>query len=276
LRISGRIGRASLTALASCIALLAWGGIAQAETVTVGPPLGELERTELCPLTAGCGLVNLASATQSFAAASPVNGTVVRWTIKGASATPGYNITVLRANPGGTFTVTAASPLVAPAGAETETFAVDLPIQAGEYVELNLPDGGESGALEATPGTLGIFNSALAPGETRFPALELPTSNIAAYDALIDTTAAPVIALPVVTSPVVSPTPAPVEARCVVPKLNGKKLKAAKKKIKAADCKVGLISKKNGVKAATGKVVRQSPKAGKVLPAKTGVSVRLG
>jgi serine/threonine-protein kinase len=58
--------------------------------------------------------------------------------------------------------------------------------------------------------------------------------------------------------------------------LNGKKLKAAKKKIKAADCRVGLVSKKNGVKVATGKVVKQSPKPGKVLPAKTGVSVRLG
>jgi hypothetical protein len=59
-------------------------------------------------------------------------------------------------------------------------------------------------------------------------------------------------------------------------RLNGKKLKAAKKKIKAADCRVGLVSKKNGVKVATGKVVKQSPKPGKVLPAKTGVSVRLG
>jgi hypothetical protein len=76
-------------------------------------------------------------------------------------------------------------------------------------------------------------------------------------------------------APIVIPAPV-VEAHCVVPKLQGKKLKAAKKKIRAADCKVGLVSKKEGVKATTGKVVKQSPKPGKVLPAKTGVSVKLG
>jgi hypothetical protein len=269
LRINRRIGRASLAALASCIALLAWAGMARAETVTIGPPLGALEESpEACP--AGCGFAIVASPTQSFVAASPVNGTVVSWAIEGASATPGYNITVLRADPGGTYTVTAAGPLVKPAGAGPQAFPVDLPIQAGEYVGINLPEGGGIGTLKAPPGTLAVFESALALGETTLPRFTASTPIPGAYDAVIETTPAPVVtALPP------PPPPAPV-AHCVVPKLNGKKLKAAKKKIKAADCRVGLVSKKNGVKVATGKVVKQSPKPGKVLPAKTGVSIRLG
>jgi beta-lactam-binding protein with PASTA domain len=58
--------------------------------------------------------------------------------------------------------------------------------------------------------------------------------------------------------------------------LNGEKLKAAKKKIKAADCKVGIVSKKSGVKLTRGKVIRQSPKVGMVLPAHAGISIKLG
>lgn len=78
-------------------------------------------------------------------------------------------------------------------------------------------------------------------------------------------------------APVVGPpAPAPVEAHCVLPRLNGKKLKAAKKIVRAADCKIGLVSTKKGVTSATGKVVRQSPKAGKVIAAHSAVSVKLG
>jgi hypothetical protein len=63
---------------------------------------------------------------------------------------------------------------------------------------------------------------------------------------------------------------------CVVPKLKGKKLKAAKKKTKAADCRLGKVSKRDGAGAKTGKVVKQSPKAGKVLSPGTKVRVVLG
>jgi hypothetical protein len=70
-----------------------------------------------------------------------------------------------------------------------------------------------------------------------------------------------------------SPPPPP---RCMVPKLNGKKLKAAKKAIRAADCKPGKVTKKNGVTPETGRVVRQTPKPGKALAAGTKVAVKLG
>jgi hypothetical protein len=85
------------------------------------------------------------------------------------------------------------------------------------------------------------------------------------------------LAAPVVT-PAPTPAPAPVAPvpTCKVPKLMGKKLKAAKKAIRAADCKVGTVTKKKGVTAKTGKVVRQSPKVGTSKAAGSKVSFKLG
>jgi hypothetical protein len=76
-----------------------------------------------------------------------------------------------------------------------------------------------------------------------------------------------------------TPTPAPISApakTCAVPKLKGKSLKAARTAIIRADCNVGRVNKKKGVKAATAKVVGQSSKPGTVLPARTAVNVTLG
>jgi hypothetical protein len=52
----------------------------------------------------------------------------------------------------------------------------------------------------------------------------------------------------------VAPTPA-----CVVPKLKGKKLKAAKKRLRNANCKLGKVKGPGG-----GKVKNQGPKPGAV------------
>jgi hypothetical protein len=63
---------------------------------------------------------------------------------------------------------------------------------------------------------------------------------------------------------------------CTVPNLNGKKLKGAKKRLKAANCKLGKVHHKKGVTAKKGKVVKQGPKAGKQLPAGSKVNLTLG
>jgi hypothetical protein len=60
---------------------------------------------------------------------------------------------------------------------------------------------------------------------------------------------------------------------CVVPKLKGKKLKAAKKAVGRADCKVGTITRRHGKR---GKVIKQSPKPGKVLAPGTKVNLTVG
>jgi hypothetical protein len=76
--------------------------------------------------------------------------------------------------------------------------------------------------------------------------------------------------------PAAPPAPTPAVAHCVVPRLTGKKLKASKKKIRAADCKVGKVTKRKGAKVRTGKVVGQGRKPGAILPAGTVVKVTLG
>ncbi len=63
--------------------------------------------------------------------------------------------------------------------------------------------------------------------------------------------------------------------KCKVPKLIGKKLKAAKRLLRKAHCKLGRVKKKHGATAKRGKIKSQSPKAGKVRPAGTKVKVTL-
>lgn len=79
---------------------------------------------------------------------------------------------------------------------------------------------------------------------------------------------------PKVCDPYSVQAPAPTPA-CEVPNLVGKKLKAARKALKKADCKLGTVTKKEGATGKTGKVKKQSPKAGKVLAPGSEVKVTL-
>lgn len=63
---------------------------------------------------------------------------------------------------------------------------------------------------------------------------------------------------------------------CAVPQLKGKKLKAAKKKLSKANCKLGKVTKLDGATAKTGKVTKQGPKPGKILAPGSKVKVTLG
>jgi hypothetical protein len=64
-------------------------------------------------------------------------------------------------------------------------------------------------------------------------------------------------------------------ARCVVPNLAGKKLKAAHKKLRAAGCKLGKVTKQDGAKAKSAKVVKQGAKPGSHLPAGAKIAVTI-
>lgn len=63
---------------------------------------------------------------------------------------------------------------------------------------------------------------------------------------------------------------------CVVPKLKRRRLKAAKQKVRKADCGVGGVKKRAGATAKTGRVVKQYPQPGKVVPPHTRVRIVLG
>jgi hypothetical protein len=81
-------------------------------------------------------------------------------------------------------------------------------------------------------------------------------------------------------APVVPPAPpaglvGAAPARCVVPKLKGRNLKAAKKRAKVADCKVGKVTKTAPV-GRVGKVVKQKPKPGTTRGPGAKINVVLG
>jgi hypothetical protein len=63
---------------------------------------------------------------------------------------------------------------------------------------------------------------------------------------------------------------------CEVPNLDGRKLKAARKAIRAADCRLGKLRKARHVTASTGTVKSQAPKPGKSVPAGTKITIQLG
>ena len=66
------------------------------------------------------------------------------------------------------------------------------------------------------------------------------------------------------------PLPLPAKVTCTVPKLKGKKLKAAKQALLKAECKLGKVK---GKKSNTAKVKTQKPKPGTVLTAGSKVNV---
>jgi hypothetical protein len=284
--------RASLLAAGGCLAaLLAFVGVARAETVTVGAVLtgpnvpagacGNFEDPEVPVFS--CGFLTIGAELPASGAVAASDGTVTSWSVLDADAYPGYSVNVLRKNPDGTYTVTASSAEVTPAeSVGIQTFATSLPIHAGEYVELNVPEGGDIGLLAGSSHADG-FSPGLAFGETRTAAVSgAELAIVFGYSAEIGPPSLAPAAIPSpttsesgTTANVVTGAPAPVAAPCVVPKLSGKKLKAAKKLVRKAGCKVGLVSTKKGVRSAVAKVAKQSPSAGKSVPAHTAVSLKL-
>jgi photosystem II stability/assembly factor-like uncharacterized protein len=66
-----------------------------------------------------------------------------------------------------------------------------------------------------------------------------------------------------------------VPVKCTVPKLTGKSLKSAARKLKAAHCALGKVTKKEGATVKDGEVAKESAKPGKTLPAGTKIKVTL-
>jgi hypothetical protein len=310
----GVVGRSlrsgAVVALIGCVGLLAWAGTAAAaETVTVGAtlpmPAGPELNQAFLPIPGG--FVTLASSAVLDAAVAPFSGTVTGWSIQGASKTPGYSISVFHPNPDGSFTVTAKSDAVEPTGAEPfESFTTDLPIEAGDYVGLDMPGSGSVTTTEGIASGSFAFLGEQAVGSV-LPAIttgEKPTTTalvpvVMAYNAVIEAPAAPPstgtgtgtepsstgtagdgsgtpASGPAVGSSPPSPSTSPArELRCVVPRLDGKKPAAAKKALRAAHCKVGRVRRERGGRSKPPRVVKQSPKPRADLPAQSPVSIAL-
>jgi PASTA domain len=249
---------------------------AEAETVTVGSPL-----TAEFPSHTG------SSATGTFAniglpepganAASPIAGTVVRWRVKGAFLGGPFMLQVLRPAGGISYSSVATSAPETPSGEATQVFATDLPIAAGDVIGIETSH--PSDQIGAAAGAAGVngFNwiPPLVDGGAAAPAHTFEFPDELGFNADVESLQPVVAPAPAPTSTLPAPV-APPPATCTVPKLKGKSLKASKKKITTADCKVGKVTKKKGVTTKTGKVVSQSPKVGASKAAGSKVNVTFG
>jgi hypothetical protein len=278
----GKMGRRGLLlALVACLSLSAFAGVARADVATVGLPFGIEEPPGIteCPENAGCSLMTRAAEAPASATVAAKDGTVVSYSISWPHPAPGYYLSVVRDNGNGTFTATASSAKVTPVREEgVETFGVDMPIKAGEFVALTIPPGGNIGQFPGHLLGVGFGPAGLLAGTTVAPEYEGEGPVAIGYNATIayQPTVIETITKEVVHTVEVPAKAAPAEAHCVVPKLVGKTPAAAKARLRAADCKVGLVSRKGGVKAAKAKVLVASPKAGATLPAGTAISLKLG
>lgn len=75
-----------------------------------------------------------------------------------------------------------------------------------------------------------------------------------------------------------SPTHNPTQGAggCVVPRLHGQKLAAAKAALAAAGCRTGTVTRRKGKRANRGRVIAQSRRAGARLPKGTRVNLTVG
>lgn len=271
----------------------------------------------------------------------PVSGLITSWSTNAAAGVgQTFKLKIFRQVAGTTYTVVAQDgprPLTPSA---LNTFAVSIPVQAGDLIGLNdqnaeaapnaclfttesltdvygavtgdTPTGGSVALPPVLSGYRANIAATLKPPPTiaaiapaagsikggavvtilgtdlgAATGVRFGANPAAAFTVLSDgqiTAIAPPAsapgAVPVSVSTAAGSSPATSAAftytACVVPKLGGKKLRGAKKRIRKGGCKVGKAKKTEGVTAKTGVIVKQSPKAGKILAPGAKVNVTLG
>jgi hypothetical protein len=144
---------------------------ARASTVTVGSPLiGVFTNTDSCG-PPSCTWASSQLAAAGANAASPVTGVIVRWRMTGSYSGGPFELRVLRPASGGAYTGAGTSGPVTPPGG-TQTFAANLPIEAGDLIGLDEPTGSHIGAYGVLGDVALAFGPpALADGSTASPSL---------------------------------------------------------------------------------------------------------
>jgi hypothetical protein len=238
---------------------------AEAATVTVGSPLTvDFSGPSIGEVTG----VNLTLGEPGAHATSPNDGTVVRWRMAGDYAGGPFRLVVLRPVGGEKYEATAASAPQTPVpGSGTVTFATSLPIRVGDLIGLNTATGSSQIGFAIAPqgSEFHTFSPPVEPGAPPQKIGGGGTEFELGFNADVE----------YATPPVIGPPPPPPVGHCLVPSLTGKKLKAVKKRLKKAGCKLGKVTKNDGATRKTGKVRKQSPKPGKSLPQGTKVAVTL-
>jgi hypothetical protein len=284
-----------LVLLALALTANGWAAASSdAAPVTLGSGLAE-EPSTITNCTNGLttrGCLEVQDVLPGRELAAPFSGVIVRWHVRLGSSTQAQTIRirVVRHVAPEEFKVISSSPLESiPAGEGTYEFPAAVPIASGDQVGL---EGGSGTDIEAE-GTLAgaesfLFNVApetdgAETGPPVFPTLEnrevlmnVEVEPDCDHDGLGDETQDTNTSSCKPPPPSVSTGLPKAPSQCVVPNLKGKKLKAAKKRARKANCGIGHVKKLEGVTAKTGKVAQQKPKAGKVRPAGSKIAVTLG
>lgn len=158
--------------------------------MTVGSPLvGAF--TPAGPSGIVATLSNLTLAEAGAHPTSPISGAIVRWHLLDATGGP-FKLRVLRPTGGPVYTAVGSSAPVSASGSVFETFATALPVQAGDTIGLDIPEGIKLGLYLSGPastvadwepplteGATQPYTKAEAGGEYGFNAEVQPTPGIA-------------------------------------------------------------------------------------------------
>jgi len=255
--------------IATALGVLAASPAAQADTVTLG---STLQNDFDGGISTGPTLsvqLSYDPATSPNPVISPANGVITGWKVKSADDGAVYTLKVLRPN-GAVSLVTAtntnftaigsaAAPSAVPAGTGVATptgvifdYPASLPISKGDYVGV-LTGGADDHVPQKT--TSGVSANLIANNFAGLPADGAAADLLAnqQHDLLLQATV----------------------QFCNVPKLKGKRVKKAKKALRAADCGV-KVKKKDAPDKKQGKVVKQKKKAGFTAPPGTKIAITVG
>jgi hypothetical protein len=227
-------------AIAACVPLFG-AAPALATTVTIGSPMTVAQP----PIGFGTSRTLTITALPEPGAivSAPANGTITSWSVSGASGGP-LRLRIVRPVGGGLFTGAGTSSAGTITGTGKLTFPTTLPVKKGDLIGVDPNNDSDAigGALGLPGSGFMFFNSELVNGGPG-------------------------------TAPAVSGAGEPalnaqVLLNCFVPKLKGKKVKAAKKALAKAGCAPPRLKKK-------GKFVKsQNPKPGTEIPSDRAVVLK--
>ncbi|HKH22323.1 MAG TPA: PASTA domain-containing protein [Solirubrobacterales bacterium] len=227
-------------AVAGALSLVA-APAAQGATATLGSPLTNPLSPQAINTLATVRQTALPGATLT----SPFNGVITSWRLAGASG--GWSLQVIHPAGNGLFTSTGSVHSGTLTGTGTVEFAANLPISAGDGIGLR-PDSSTDRLGVGSPSPTVAFDAWRPPLTDGGPAR--PPNETGDLELGFNATAI---------------------SNCVVPKVKGKTLKKAKRKLLAAGCRKGKVKKKGGKK-----VTKQKPAPGTELPPNSPVKLILG
>jgi hypothetical protein len=243
--LSGPQRRIAVTLPAALVALAFVSPSAMAKTIT----LGSVNASRAVPCQTGYSWVQQATAPSSPSYRAPVAGKIKSWTTTENSAPASAALQIWRptSNPFQFKAVGQSSTETIPAGHSPITFPTSISVKKGDTLGLV--------AISGLPSCL--YRRSTLKGDLTAYLFGDPTSGIQSFSPYEKSR----LNVSVKFGPV-----------CVVPKLKGKTLAAAKNALQASGCALGKVTKRTSSRPA-GTVLSQKPGPGKYLPDGSKVSV---